>query len=72
MTHRRSNDQTAETAGQDVYRVRLPGFVNDQEIGLGDIIKRATSYLGIRPCSGCNARAAAHNRRVVFTGPRSK
>ena len=49
------------------YRVRLPGFVSDEEIGLGDVIKRATSDFGIKPCGGCERRAAALNRWVVFT-----
>ena len=50
------------------YRVRLPGFVTDEEIGLGDVIKRATSYIGITPCGGCERRASALDRWVVFTG----
>lgn len=49
------------------HHVRLPGFVTDEEIGLGDVIKRATAYLGIRPCGGCERRAAALNRWLVFT-----
>lgn len=49
------------------HRVRLPGFITDEEIGLGDVIKRATSYVGIKPCGGCERRAAALNRRVTFT-----
>ncbi len=49
------------------YRVRLPGFITDEDVGLGDAIKRATYTLGIRPCSGCERRAAALNRWVVFT-----
>jgi hypothetical protein len=49
------------------HRVRLPGFITDEEIGLGDVIKRATSYLGIKPCGGCEQRAVALNRWVVFT-----
>jgi hypothetical protein len=48
-------------------RVRLPGFVRDQDIGLGDLVKRVTYAAGIRPCGGCEKRAAALNRRVVFT-----
>ena len=50
------------------YRARLPGFVNDEDIGLGDAIKRVTSTFGIRPCGGCERRAAALNRWFVFTG----
>jgi hypothetical protein len=49
------------------FRVGLPGFISDEEIGLGDVVKRATSYLGIKPCGGCERRAAALNDRVVFT-----
>jgi hypothetical protein len=51
------------------YRVRLPGFISDKDIGLGDAVKRATYTLGIRPCGGCERRAAALNRWFVFTGP---
>jgi hypothetical protein len=47
-------------------RVRLPGFIVHEEIGLGDAIKRATSYFGVQPCGGCERRAAALNRWMVF------
>jgi hypothetical protein len=50
------------------HRVRLPGFVRDEDIGLGDAIKRVTYALRIRPCGGCERRAAALNRRFVVTG----
>ncbi len=49
------------------YRVKLPGFVSDQEIGLGDVIKRTTSVIGIQPCGGCDQRAALLNRWLVFS-----
>lgn len=54
------------------HRVRLPGFITDEEIGLGDVIKRTTSYLGIQPCGGCGRRADALNHWLVFTNRRSK
>jgi hypothetical protein len=60
----RSNDPS--------HRVRLPGFITDEEIGLGDVIKRAASYAGIQPCGGCKQRAAALNRWMVFTPRRQK
>ena len=53
-------------------RVRLPGFINDEDLGLGDAIKRVTRAVGIRPCGGCERRAAVLNRRWVLTGRRSK
>lgn len=63
-----SNDTTDQSERRPPNKVRLPGFVTDEEIGLGDVIKRATSYVGIKPCGGCEGRAAALNRWIVF-GP---
>ena len=50
------------------HRVRLPGFVADEEIGLGDAIKSAASYFGARPCGGCEQRRVALNRWMTFGG----
>lgn len=47
--------------------VRLPGFISDEDVGLGDVVKRATTSVGLRPCGGCARRAEALNRRLVFT-----
>lgn len=47
--------------------VRLPGFLVEEDVGLGDALKKATTRIGIRPCGGCARRAAALNRRVVLT-----
>jgi hypothetical protein len=58
---------TPYAADHQAYQVRLPGFIKDEELGFGDVIKRATYSLGIRPCTGCERRAAALNRWVVFT-----
>jgi hypothetical protein len=53
-----------------VHRVRLPGFVSDGDVGLGDVVKRATSSVGVRPCGGCARRAEVLNRWLVFSGRR--
>jgi hypothetical protein len=63
-----SRSSDPRQSGQKPYRVRLPGFVSDEEVGMGDVIKRATSTVGIKPCGGCNRRAAALNRWMVFSG----
>jgi hypothetical protein len=64
-----SNDEGHKKAPLQPHPVRLPGFITDEkEIGLGDVIKRATHTFGIKPCSGCERRAAALNRWLVFTG----
>lgn len=51
---------------------RLPTFVTDRDIGLGDVVKRATTAVGVKPCGGCEQRAAAFNRWFVFTGRRAR
>ena len=70
MPKARKSEQSADSSDRPPRRIRLPGFIVDEEIGLGDVIKRATSYVGIKPCGGCEGRAAALNRRVVFGGRR--
>ena len=54
------------------HSVRLPGFVTDKEVGLGDTIKRAASYFGARPCGGCEQRRVALNRLITFGNGRRR
>jgi len=49
------------------HRVHLPGFLIEEDIGLGDVIKKATATAGIKPCGGCSKRAATLNNWVGFT-----
>ncbi len=51
-----------KTATPKSARLRLPGFVREEEIGLGDLVSRTASAIGVRPCGGCSRRAAAMNR----------
>lgn len=48
------------------FQVRVPGFVGDEVIGLGEVITYATSTVGMRSCGGCARRAEALNRLVAF------
>jgi len=57
-----------EPRARPPHRVRLPGFLVEEEIGLGDAIKRVTYAMGISPCGGCEQRAAALNRWMTL-GP---
>jgi hypothetical protein len=69
MTKKDETDAHAESREHPTaHRVRLPGFLNDDEIGLGDVIKRATSYFGLQSCGGCDSRAEALNRWMSFSG----
>jgi hypothetical protein len=57
----------ANQVGPRPHSVRLPGFLADEEIGLGDALKRVTYAMGIKPCGGCEKRAAALNQWMRFT-----
>jgi hypothetical protein len=49
------------------HKVRLPGFLIEAEIGLGDVMKQITYAVGIKPCGGCEKRAEALNRWMSFS-----
>ena len=70
MKKNAAKNDVAERRDPEPYRVRLPGFVSEKDVGLGDFIKRVTRAVGIKPCGGCARRAAALNRRMVFSGKR--
>ena len=72
MTKQGERKERTDEDERASHRVRLPGFVGDEDIGLGDVVKRASSYLGIRPCRGCEQRRAALNRWMTFTRGRRK
>ena len=63
----RKKTMDAGETPQTSHRVRLPGFLVEEEVGLGDVIKSATYAIGIKSCAGCERRAAALNRWVRFT-----
>ena len=64
---KKQRDPQPEKSERPAHRVRLPGFLIEEEIGLGDVIKKTTYAMGIQPCSGCEKRAAALNRWMSFT-----
>ena len=68
MKKKEAKSDAADKQEHQPYRVRLPGFINDQDVGLGDVIKRAASAVGIKPCGGCARRAAMLNRWMVVSG----
>ena len=64
-------EDTEDASRGSTYRVRLPGFIAE-DVGLGDAIKRVTSYVGILPCGGCQRRSETLNRLLTFTTTSSK
>ena len=72
MTKKDERPAYPEGGDRPPLRVRLPRFITDEDIGLGDAVKRTTSYLGIKTCAGCGRRAKALNRWLVFTNRSSR
>jgi hypothetical protein len=70
MKNRKKKDPAHGQSERKPYEVRLPGFISDRDVGLGDVIKRATYAIGVKPCGGCQRRAAILNRWMVFSGKR--
>ena len=64
---KKRNQPKPQVEARPAHRVRLPGFLVEDEVGLGDFIKRVTYVMGIKPCSGCEKRAAALNRWLTFS-----
>jgi hypothetical protein len=44
------------------HRVRLPRFIVHEPVGAGQVVKRVTSTVGVKPCTGCERRAARLDR----------
>jgi len=70
MKEEQPEENVNDTTARQPHRIRLPGFVRDEDIGLGDLVKRTTASLAIKPCRGCERRAAMLNRWLTFTGRR--
>jgi len=64
---KQTKNRQPDQARSRPHRVRLLGFLIEEEIGLGDTIKRVTYVMGIKPCSGCEKRAAGLNRWLRFS-----
>jgi hypothetical protein len=40
------------------HSIRLPRFLVDEPVGLGQVVKRITKLIGVQPCGACEDRAA--------------
>jgi len=50
MKQQESHSHQGNMLEQRPFKVLLAGFLVENEVGLGDVIKRATAAVGIRPC----------------------
>lgn len=71
MGNGRVRENQVDKKERQPYRLRLPGFITE-DVGLGDVIKRATYAVGIKPCGGCERRATTLNGWLVFSSGRPK
>ena len=67
MSGKKAKKDTEKEDERQPLRVRLPGFVKDEDVGLGDLVTRVASSAGIRPCGGCQRRTAWLNSRFRIT-----
>lgn len=67
MSGEHSMEDRSGKSRPEPHRVHLPGFIADEDVGLGDVVKRATSNLGIKPCGGCTERARRLNNWMIFS-----
>ena len=72
LTEEQNREVQPESNDRLPHQVRLPGFILDENIGLGSVVKRVTTAFGIRPCGGCEQRAAILNRLLRFNGRHPK
>jgi hypothetical protein len=59
----------SEGATRAKYRISVPGLASGQ-IGLGDVIGRTASLVGLTPCGGCQRRAQVLNSWLAFSARR--
>jgi hypothetical protein len=65
---RNTNTDTSDAYGTNDrddsprHVVRLPYFIVRTPIGAGQVAKRITSGAGVKPCAGCEQRAARLDR----------
>jgi hypothetical protein len=53
-------------------RVGLGPLVSSsEEVGLGTLLARITSFFGVKPCESCHRRAAMLDSRLVLVGTRA-
>jgi hypothetical protein len=60
MTEKVKSSAYSDKSENASHRVRLPGFITDEEVGLGDAIKRASIL-------GCDRAEAANAERMRLT-----
>ena len=64
MTVSSSNERKENRESKPKHRLRLPGLLSDDDIGLGDVVEKTTYALGIQPM--LQLQAYANTRWVGY------
>jgi len=60
---RENSPENDTDSGTDVkHRVQLPRFIVREPMGAGQVVKRMTRAVGMKPCAPCEQRAARMDR----------
>jgi hypothetical protein len=60
------DERTPDASGPALHTIVLPTFLLDREVGLGQLLKRVTTSVGVRPCPLCEQRAARLDHWLRF------
>lgn len=55
-------DSGADVSESPAHRMRLPRFIVHEPMGAGEVVKRVTKTVGVRPCAPCERRAQRLDR----------
>jgi hypothetical protein len=58
-------EQKSSPESESRFRLKFP-YLLKKEIGLGDVVKKTTSAVGIKPCGACQKRAELLNEWMNF------
>jgi hypothetical protein len=61
-SHDPSNEKRIAT-----HSIRLPRFLVEEPIGLGQVVKRITKSIGVQPCGSCEQRATRLDQWLRFS-----
>jgi hypothetical protein len=59
--------QRPKHAVQPKHTVQLPRFLVEEPVGLGEVVKRITTSIGVQPCGSCGQRAKRLDQWLRFS-----
>ena len=69
---RPSSSGPKEEERRPKHSIRLPRFLVDESIGLGQVVKRVTKAFGVQPCGSCEQRATRLDQWLRFSPTQSE